>query len=117
MNRIAGVEELHPGEMKEIAVPGNLILLIRSAAGYFAVGSRCTHLGCKLSRGTLQGEILTCPCHHSRFDVRNGQVKDWISKWPRFIGFAAKKLGLLKPLPVYPLEIKDQGIYLKEPAE
>jgi nitrite reductase/ring-hydroxylating ferredoxin subunit len=117
MNRIAGVEELAPGEMKEIAVQGHPVLLIRSAAGFFAVGSRCTHLGCKLSKGTLQEEILTCPCHYSRFDVRNGQVKEWIPKWPGLMGFAAKKLGLLKPLPVYPLEIKDHVIYLKEPVE
>jgi nitrite reductase/ring-hydroxylating ferredoxin subunit len=115
MNRIAGVEDLRPGEMKEIIVQGHPVLLIRAAAGFFAVGSRCTHLGCKLSQGTLEEEILTCPCHYSRFDVRSGQVMAWIPKWPGLMGSAVKKLGLLKPLPVYPLEIRDQDIYLTDP--
>jgi len=117
MYRIAGIEDLKMGEMKEISVQGQQILLIRSAAGFFAVGNRCTHLGCKLAKGTLQAEIVTCPCHHSRFDVVSGQVVDWVPKWPGFIGSATKKLGLLKPLPIFMLEIKEQDIYLKLPEK
>lgn len=113
MYRIAGVEELNSGEMKTVDVDGKEILLIRTATGFYAAGSRCTHMGCKLVKGALKEETLTCPCHHSRFDVPSGQVIDWIPKWPGFIGSATKKLGFSKPLPTYPLEIRGEDIYLR----
>jgi len=112
MQSIGGVGDLKTGEMKEIIYEGHKILLVRSEEGFHAVGNRCPHLGCKLSQGTLQGAMVTCPCHHSRFDIRTGQVMEWIPKWPGIMGSVTKKFRFLKPLPVYSLEIKDGHIYL-----
>ncbi len=43
------------------------ILLLRRDSGEFeAIGSRCTHLGCRV-RPT--GHVLSCPCHGSAFDL------------------------------------------------
>lgn len=34
----------------------------------------CTHRGCSLAQGTLEGTVVTCPCHGSQFDVTSGAV-------------------------------------------
>jgi nitrite reductase/ring-hydroxylating ferredoxin subunit len=34
----------------------------------------CTHRGCSLAQGTLDGTVVTCPCHGSQFDVTTGAV-------------------------------------------
>ena len=41
---------------------------------YFAFNDTCTHQGCSLSTGTLDGSNVTCPCHGSTFNVTNGEV-------------------------------------------
>lgn len=41
---------------------------------YYAIGNKCTHRGCKLSKGTLKGEIIKCPCHGSRFNIKTGDA-------------------------------------------
>ena len=114
MHRIAAEKDLQPGDMKELLHQGKKILLLRTEEGFFALGSRCTHLGCRLAAGTLRGTILTCPCHFSRFDVRTGEVVEWIPKWPKILGKATKKIGLLRPLPTYSLEVREDFVYLKD---
>lgn len=39
-----------------------------------AFDDTCTHRGCSLADGTLDGTIVTCPCHGSQFDVTTGAV-------------------------------------------
>ncbi|HLF36812.1 MAG TPA: Rieske (2Fe-2S) protein, partial [Anaerolineales bacterium] len=34
----------------------------------------CTHEGGPLSEGDLQGTVITCPWHGSRFDVTSGKL-------------------------------------------
>lgn len=41
---------------------------------YFAFDDTCTHQGCSLSTGSLDGMAVTCPCHGSTFDVTTGDV-------------------------------------------
>lgn len=38
----------------------------------YATGDVCPHAGAKLSEGTLEAEVVTCPLHGSQFDVRSG---------------------------------------------
>jgi nitrite reductase/ring-hydroxylating ferredoxin subunit len=42
----------------------------------YAVDNRCPHMGFPLSKGTVQGGILTCHWHHARFDLQSGGTFD-----------------------------------------
>lgn len=110
--KIEGAKNLQPGEMKEFKVNQISILLIHYKEKYYAVSNKCTHLGCKLSKGTLEENILTCPCHGSKFEITNGKLVEWISRWPRFISSLTKSLGLARPLVVYPIVEKDNDVYI-----
>jgi rieske iron-sulfur protein len=46
--------------------------LPRSAGGVVAYTSICTHTGCDVSDWIADEQILSCPCHFSRFDPRDG---------------------------------------------
>jgi len=37
------------------------ILIAKTGKKFTAIGNKCIHMGCKLSSGTLEGEIVRCP--------------------------------------------------------
>jgi nitrite reductase/ring-hydroxylating ferredoxin subunit len=48
---------------------------VASANGHlYAFDDTCTHAGCSLATGRLDGTTVTCPCHGSQFDVTSGTV-------------------------------------------
>ncbi len=65
--------ELPEGQMKMVVVGDKEVLVANVAGAYYAICNRCTHLGGNLSKGVLEGSIVTCPRHGSQFDVRTGQ--------------------------------------------
>ena len=50
------------------------ITLANVAGTLFAIDDTCTHRGCSLGDGKLDGSTLQCACHGSRFDVTSGAV-------------------------------------------
>ena len=55
-------------------VSGERVAVARIADSLYAFGDTCTHAGCSLAEGKLEGSIVTCPCHGSQFDVKTGEV-------------------------------------------
>ena len=50
------------------------ITLANVAGTLFAIDDTCTHRGCSLGDGKLDGSTVQCACHGSRFDVTSGEV-------------------------------------------
>jgi 3-phenylpropionate/trans-cinnamate dioxygenase ferredoxin component len=72
--KVAETTELPAGKMKLVAAGGKDILLANVGGSYYAIANKCTHLGGSLSKGKLEGSIVTCPRHGSKFDVKTGQA-------------------------------------------
>lgn len=72
--KVATTTDLPPGELMLVEVEDERIALANVGGQYYAVTDECTHSGCTLSDGELEGEVLECPCHGSQFDVRTGEV-------------------------------------------
>jgi 3-phenylpropionate/trans-cinnamate dioxygenase ferredoxin subunit len=66
--------ELAPGTMKRVDIGGRRILLANVAGRLYAVDDTCTHEDASLSTGVLKGELVKCPLHNSRFNVRTGEA-------------------------------------------
>ncbi len=71
---IISVKDLAPGNMTGIEKEGKSILVANINGNYYAIGNICTHMSCTLSDGVLKGEIVECPCHGSRFNLKTGSV-------------------------------------------
>jgi nitrite reductase/ring-hydroxylating ferredoxin subunit/uncharacterized membrane protein len=65
------------GDTPTTAIVGDTpVLVVRTADGTIrAVHDRCSHRGCSLADGTIDGETIECPCHGSRFSLRDGHVQ------------------------------------------
>jgi Na+-transporting NADH:ubiquinone oxidoreductase subunit F len=42
--------------------------------GYFASEGKCTHSGAILAKGLVIDELIECPAHQGRFDIRTGEA-------------------------------------------
>jgi 3-phenylpropionate/trans-cinnamate dioxygenase ferredoxin subunit len=66
------------GGMISVNLEGTVVLLANAGGNIYAINNKCPHLGGNLSRGTLNGTIVTCPVHGSQFDVTTGKNLRWL---------------------------------------
>ncbi len=87
-----------PEDTMTVVFPYGLpVLLLKKAGKVYAVSNKCAHMGCTLSRGTLGGFIVECPCHEWTFDIRTG------------IFITAPQIRI----PTYECKAEDHKIYVK----
>jgi 3-phenylpropionate/trans-cinnamate dioxygenase ferredoxin subunit len=71
---IANTTEIAENELAAFDVDGTRIAVANVGGVFHAFDDTCTHLQCSLADGHLEGTVVTCPCHGSRFDVTSGEV-------------------------------------------
>ena len=71
--QVATVSEIPPGQTLRIQHEQRDILLANVGGTLFACDDTCTHEDSSLSLGCLDGELVKCTLHGSRFNVRTGQ--------------------------------------------
>jgi nitrite reductase/ring-hydroxylating ferredoxin subunit len=72
--KVGEISEIPVGKMKMFKVGDKEYLVANVKGNYYAMGNRCTHAKADLSRGSLEGNVVTCPKHKSKFDVTTGKV-------------------------------------------
>ena len=71
--KVANAKEILSGQMKMYEIEGLHVTIANVEARYYAFGDRCPHMNAPLHEGHLDGKVLTCPLHHSTFDVTTGK--------------------------------------------
>ena len=90
-------KDVPPGTMKGFKAGDARILISLIDGKFYGIADRCTHRGCALSKGRMEGEVVTCPCHGSRFNLKTGALV----KGPAEV-----------PEPAYPVSIEGEGIWV-----
>ncbi|MFQ5957320.1 MAG: Rieske (2Fe-2S) protein [Candidatus Brocadiales bacterium] len=109
---LLNIAELKEGGVRRVEVDGKGILVARVKGRLYAMGDKCTHLGCSLSEGQLEGSVVTCPCHGTRFDITSGKVIEWVSKYP-LIGKLTSFMK--KDEPVYKVSVEEDKVMVLLP--
>ena len=81
-----------------VEVNGQRILIANVDGVFYATDDTCTHEDASLSGGSLSGELVKCPLHGSRFNLRTGEPMEDPAE---------------EPLRCYPASVKD-GVVLVE---
>jgi nitrite reductase/ring-hydroxylating ferredoxin subunit len=95
--RVAGADELGDGELAAYEVDGRFVAVARVGDEVYAFDDVCTHRGCSLSEGVLEGHEVVCPCHAGTFDVRTGEVVDGPPP---------------EPVETFPARVADGGLFV-----
>ena len=56
----------------ERVIDGRVFAVIHTKDGFFAMDGICLHQGGPLGKGTVCGNVLTCPWHGWQYDVTSG---------------------------------------------
>lgn len=85
------------GSCAHYTVGGEDVVLVAWDGEIFALEDRCSHEDYPLSDGEVANGVIECVYHGARFDLRTG---------------AAKSLPAVKPVRTFPVEIRDDDVYI-----
>ncbi len=112
LNRVANTNNLSEGTMNKYQVQDTEIMIARIGGKYYATQNKCPHFGGDLSKGKLEGSIVTCPRHGSQFNLTDGSVVRWL-KGPGLISSIGKTLKSPQKLITYNIKIEGQDIMVE----
>lgn len=121
---VAAARDVLQGRMVHVEAGGREVLLANVDGTLHAVGDRCAHEGALLSGGRLDGRVVTCPAHGSRFDVTTGRnlsgpvmadLPGLEHLSPRVRALAVAKAAEMArvrvaDLPVYPVKVEGERV-------
>ena len=70
--QIGIVSDVPPGTARQFEIDDELVVVVNTAEGLFAIEDRCSHADVALSEGEVDGCLIECWLHGSAFDVRTG---------------------------------------------
>jgi len=70
--KVVTIDKISEGKMIKVGTKEIEILLAKVKGKVYAIDDACSHKECSLNEGSLNGFIVTCPCHAAKFDVRTG---------------------------------------------
>ena len=71
---VGAVSDFAEGQLRRVEAGAMPVLVVRHNGTILAMAATCSHAGGPLDEGTLEGDVVTCPWHGSRFDLRDGRV-------------------------------------------
>jgi nitrite reductase/ring-hydroxylating ferredoxin subunit len=80
---VAALADVPDGGMKRIDAKGYPLLLARRGDEVHAIAATCAHQGGPLDEGTLDGDVVTCPWHGSKFCVLDGGIVAGPTAYPQ----------------------------------
>ncbi|MDD1647352.1 MAG: Rieske 2Fe-2S domain-containing protein [Methanomicrobiales archaeon] len=107
MENLGISSEIPPGSMRGFTAGGKKILVANIGGTFHAMDAVCSHMQGDLTKGKLEGAVVTCPRHGSRYDVTTGKVVQNVST---LVKFATGKVAT--DLKTYPVRVQDGSLFV-----
>lgn len=72
--QVGSAQDFPEGQMRRVLAGDLPVVIVRRAGSLRAIGAVCAHAGGPLDEGELDGDVVTCPWHASRFKFSDGRV-------------------------------------------
>ena len=100
--KVATVGEIPKGGLKEARLDDRSLAIFHLEDGFYAIEDVCTHDGGPLAEGILEGDVIECPRHGARFDLKTGAVLS---------------LPAVTPVPTFAVRIEGEDVLVQWPAK
>lgn len=70
---VASLGDLSEHDMMAVPIGDREIALFNVDGNIYATDNSCTHAGASLTDGFLDGDVIECPLHGGRFEVKTGK--------------------------------------------
>jgi len=97
---VARVGDVPDGGVRVVRIDDLPIAIFRLGDQHFALEDVCTHDGGPLAEGFVEGDVIECPRHGARFDIRTGAVL---------------AMPAIAPVPTYPVRVVGDAIQVGWP--
>lgn len=92
--------DIPEGSMKQVKADNGTAIVVANVNGkLYAIRGICNHAGGPLGNGKLEGNIVTCPWHGSKWDVTTGKCVQFQME--------------LNPEPVYKIVEENGSVYVE----
>jgi len=71
--KVTKKDGVRPGQVTNFFKEGKSIAIANVDGKFYAFEDSCPHMSARLSNGSLDGKVITCPQHSSKFDVSTGK--------------------------------------------
>jgi len=106
---IGKVSDFPAGKAQVVQADKTAIVVNRVGDTFYAVENRCPHMGLPLGAKKVEGAVIACPFHGSKFDMRTGENLDWVTdfagaklpEWSRKLAAMGKKPQAVKTFRIF----------------
>ena len=74
--KVCNLRDIPFKDMHCVSLEDRNVLVAHTESGVFVADEMCTHEDARLCDGNLNGTLVKCPLHGSRFDLTTGEVLD-----------------------------------------
>lgn len=118
---VASSSDVKDYQLLAAKADGASLLLTRIDGQPRAFVNKCPHMGMPMTKGTVNGGVLTCPWHGAKFDVCSGQNTEWcnafagvpLPKWSHKLVAMGKDP---KPLTVFETTEENGKVFVRLPG-
>ncbi len=95
--KVATLSQLTPGTRMLVEYEGTPVGLFNIDSEIYAIQDVCTHDGGPVAEGQVDGDIIICPRHGARFNLKTGAVR---------------ALPAYRPVPIYQVKVEGNDILI-----
>ena len=78
LHKVARIDEIQENKGKEVKVEDARIAIFYTKGKYYAIDALCRHQDGSLAPGKLDGEVVECPLHSWHYNIRTGELLDYL---------------------------------------
>ena len=71
--KVAEIEDFNQTNLIQIEVDEEPVALIKLKDDFYALHDICSHAEAYLTEGNIEEDIVLCPLHGAKFDIRTGE--------------------------------------------
>ena len=78
LHKVARKSDIQENSGKEVNIDNTRIAIFCTNGKYYALDALCRHQDGSLAPGRVDGEIVECPLHSWHYNVRTGELLDYV---------------------------------------